>query len=108
MLDITGLDEAEVLAALYNRARPQGLGFLHFTPEPMNRDEAAAILREQRRVDYLKGRVMKVDFFDASRPTSERNQPNQIQYDWLYDHDNGDGAAAEVIAKLRAGSKETK
>ena len=31
MVDIKGLNKAEVLAALYNNSKPLGLGFLHFT-----------------------------------------------------------------------------
>lgn len=62
MLDLTGLDKAEVLAALYNSARALGLGLLHYDPEPMTRDQAAELLDEGGTYfDYLRGRVMKVD-----------------------------------------------
>lgn len=44
MIDITGLTKAHVLAALYNNSRPQGLGFLHFTPDKMTIDEAQRLL----------------------------------------------------------------
>lgn len=102
MIDISDLDEASVLAELYNRAQPLGLGFLHYTPESMSRDEAAKLLSQQRDFDYLKGRVMKVGFFDARRSLHEGNQPGQLRGDGLYDRDNGDGAVASVLAKLRA------
>jgi hypothetical protein len=32
MIDISKLDKAAVLAALYNNSKPQGLGFLQATP----------------------------------------------------------------------------
>ena len=37
-IDISGLDKADVLAALYNNSRPLGLGFLHATPEDMTHE----------------------------------------------------------------------
>lgn len=89
MISIDGLDKALVLAALYNASRPLGMGFVHYDPTPMSRDEAAAILEQSQSFDYLKGRVMKVnlrgDEFDP----------------WGYDRDNGDGAAAAAIDALR-------
>jgi hypothetical protein len=89
-IDISKLDKADVLAALYNRAMPQGMGMLHFDPAPMTREQAQALLdtRGTRYFDYLQGRVMKVslegDELDAR----------------LYDRDNGEGAAAEAISAL--------
>ncbi len=99
-IDISKMDEADVLAALYNASRPQGLGFLHFQPEPMSSEEAAELLKESRYFDYLKGRVMKINFFDAKRPESERNMPGMLQGERLYDRDNGEGAAARALAGL--------
>lgn len=88
MIDIKGLDKAEVLIALYEHARPQGLGFLHYTPEQMTRAEALAWLEKTERFDYLNGRVMKVDL---SKDAFE---------EWLYDRDNGDGAAAHAVREV--------
>ena len=45
-MDISKLDKAEVLAALYNRAQPQGMGFLHYTPEDMTVEEAQVVLEK--------------------------------------------------------------
>lgn len=86
-IDISKLDKAEVLVALYNASRPQGLGFIHFTSQPMTRDEAAQLLERAKYFDYLKGRVMKVMIEDQLDPC-------------LYDRDNGKGAAAAAIAPL--------
>lgn len=90
-VDITGLDHAAVLAALYNRARPQGLGMLNYTPEDMTVDEARGLLDQFTYFDYVKGRVMKVSL----RPEADSIDPR------LYDRDNGHGALAEVVAKVR-------
>lgn len=88
-MDISNLDKAEVLAALYNNSQPLGMGFIHFTPEDMTKEEAAKLLTEQTSFDYLKGRVMKVDL-----------EGNELRTH-LYNRDNGDGAAERVLATLK-------
>lgn len=88
-ISLVGLDKAEVLAALYNRSQPQGMGFLHYTATPMTREEAAQCLETSQYFDYLKGRVMKVSL------EGDELDPR------LYDRDNGQGAAKQVIDELR-------
>ena len=92
-IDISKLDKAAVLAALYNASHPQGMGFLQYTPQAMTLDQAAALLNEMGErpyFDYLAGRVMKIalwgDMLDIG----------------LYDRDNGRGAAARALAPLFA------
>ena len=94
MVDISGLDKAEVLVALYNATHPQGMGFMHYDPKDMTKQEAQALLDSgYTYFDYVKGRIMKVDFEgDSFDP-------------WLYDRDNYQGAAQDVIKVLR-GSTE--
>jgi len=87
-IDISSLDKAEVLAALYNASKPQGMGFLHYTPEPMTRDEAAEQLKLTTDFDYLRGRVMKVNITDNLDTMR-------------YDRDNGQGAAERAISDLQ-------
>lgn len=89
-IDIAGLDKAEVLAALHGASRQQGMGVLQ-PDKPLTVDEARAILDDGAEYfDYVRGRVMKIalrgDYLDPR----------------LYDRDNGEGAAARVIATLRA------
>jgi len=90
-VSIAGLDKALVLAALYNNSKPLGMGYLHFTPEPMTKEEAAVLLDDStsKYFDYLKGRVMKVKI------AGDELEP------WLYDRDNGQGAAAAAIDSIR-------
>lgn len=92
-ISIAGLDKAAVLAALYNSARTQGMGFMHYSPEPMELEEARELLAARSYFDYVKGRVMKVKI-DGDSLNSR-----------LYDRDNGEGRAAEIIAGLRVESK---
>ena len=105
-IDLKGLDKAAVLAALYNAAKPQGLGFLHFDPAPMTVPEASILLADRQAklkefnstggnldeiyFDYLKGRVMKVDL-----------SGDELIF-WLYDRDNGEGAAQRAIDGITA------
>lgn len=88
MVDISNIDKAKVLAALYNATHPQGLGLLHYDPTPMSETEARELLKSQTHFDYLKGRVMKVDL------SGSEFDPR------LYDRDNYDGAAQDAINKI--------
>ena len=93
-IDISKLDKAEVLAALYNASKQQGMGFLHARGQTeMTKDEAAAEIAarnsDEPYFDYLHGRVMKVRLADTLET-------------WLYDRDNGEGAAARALAPLFA------
>lgn len=84
-IDISKLDKAEVLVALYNNARAQGLGAFQHTPDPMSRAEAEQLLFASSYFDYVHGRVMKVSLADDTLRTG------------LYDRDNGEGAAERAL-----------
>lgn len=96
-IDISKLDKAEVLAALFNASKQQGMGFL-------DKSGASAMSIEDAReftsnggcqyYDYLRGRVMKIDL-----------SKDQLQTG-LYDRDNGEGAAARALAPLLAAVSE--
>jgi len=91
LVDITGLDRISVLRALYKSSKPIGLGQLHFRPGELSNEEARTALSSSRPyVDYLYGRVIKVDFSDE-----ESFDP------YLYDRDNGYGCAAKIVNQLR-------
>ena len=87
-ISLEGIDKAAVLAALYNASRAQGMGFLHYAPEPMTVEQAAELLKTHTYFDYLQGRVMKIDLGRDELRTA------------LYDRDNGHGAARRAIAHL--------
>lgn len=88
MVNIKGMDKAKVLMALYNNSHVQGLGFLNaidnFTVE-----DARELLKTQTYFDYLHGRIIKVDLSE-----------NEFE-EWLYDRDNGAGAAQRAIASIK-------
>ena len=87
-ISLQGLDKAEVLAALYNGARAQGMGFFQYDPKPMTKEEAAQQFGNGF-FDYLNGRVMKV------------NLAGDMLDPWAYDRDNGQGAAERIVNALR-------
>lgn len=110
MVNIEGLNKADVLAALYNATNPGGMGLLQASrgPNEMDRDFAESLIsygsdatREYPIVDtlgtnsslsfdYVYGRCLKVDLTDG------------VEFDpWGFDRDNGEGAAQKVIDHLR-------
>jgi len=103
MIDIAGLERWEVVAALYDDARVAGMGSLVAAmagDAPLTRMEAIALLivqdeEELGRLDYVKGRVIKT-----------RIPKTLGGHAWLdprlYDRDNGVGAAARAIARVRS------
>lgn len=88
MINIHGLSKATVFKALYDRARPQGMGFLHYKPNPMTLKEAEEIVSKTTYFDYVHGRVMKISIKD------------DLIDPILYDRDNGPGAAERALADL--------
>lgn len=88
-ISLTGLDKGAVLATLYNNSKPQGMGFLHYDAALMTPEEGNTLLKSQTYFDYLSGRVMKVDL---SKDTLDP---------FLYDRDNGSGAAERAIDRIR-------
>ena len=90
-ISLEGLSKSEVLAALFNRSKPQGLGFLNYDSTPMTDEQASERFGDcEEYFDYLDGRVMKVDLAGDELGTSG------------YNRDNGEGAAEAVINGLRS------
>ena len=85
-MDISQLSKPKVLAALFNAAKPLGMGILHYKRDHiMDETEAAQLLENQTYFDYHEGRVMKVDLSENELRTSS------------YNRDNGENAAENAI-----------
>jgi hypothetical protein len=84
-MNIKGKNKAKILAALYNRSRPQGMGFLQAKAGDMTEEEAAELLKTETYFDYLRGRVMKIDL-----------SGDELRTD-LYNRDLGQGAAEAIV-----------
>lgn len=91
IVDITGLDPAEVLAALYNASKPMGKGFFNYDPKPMTVGEANQLMLSMKYFDYIYDRVIKIGI------TSESKEIDVL----LYNRDNGENAGQDVILDLR-------
>jgi hypothetical protein len=90
MINISGLDKAEVLAALWNNSKSQGLSYMGLNGQiKMSKDDAIPFLsRNDKYFDYLNGRVLKIDL------SEDEIDPR------LYDRDNGQGAALKAIESI--------
>lgn len=96
-INIQNIDKAALLAALWQRAKTQGMSAWHTQAfnstlpiETVERDIAECVAAKKRLYfDYYCGRVIKTDI------SGDTLDP------WLYDRDNGAGAAAQVVAALR-------
>lgn len=102
-INIAGIDKAELFAALYNHAKPLGMGMLHYDPTPLTKESAQELMGQgddTKRMfgmsrgglyfDYVKGRPLKINLEGDEMDT------------WLYNRDQGDGAAERIVAELRA------
>lgn len=84
MINISKLNKVDVLCALYSASAGHG------GPRPLDRETAKEVLGKSSYVDYLIGRVIKVNFAtDLLNPIK-------------YDRDNGTGAALRAIEPLYA------
>ena len=84
MIDVTDVDKIELIKKAYElsrpRARPQGLGMLHFSENPLGEEEARGWLRPDGtfHLDYVKGRSCKLNLI-------KQNDRFYINTPW-YDH----------------------
>jgi hypothetical protein len=96
MINIKGIDKAELIAALYNGTPALGLGVLHDigTMSVEKAREVVAVCEKEYggrlRFDYLLGHPLKCDV------TSDEFE------EVGYDRDAGRGAAALIVANLHA------
>ena len=95
MVNIKGLDKAEVLHVLWRHSHPQGLSFMGLSPEGFTLQKAHELIKERQEknarlyFDYVEGHVIKCDLSGDSFD------------EFLYDRDCGPGAAEAAIDELR-------
>ena len=95
IVDCTGLDIYDVILALWRGSKPATFfAIANVAPPPApskdDIDKALTIYGTRKYIDYLNGRVFKINFDDF--PLIDVR---------LYDRDNGAGAAASVVAKMQ-------
>lgn len=95
MINIKGLDKAEVLHSLWRHSHAQGMSFLGLTPEGFTLQKAQDLIKDRQEnniklyFDYVEGHVIKCDLSGDSFD------------EFLYDGDCGSGAAEAAISELR-------
>lgn len=99
-VNTAGMDEAAVFTALYNAAKPQGMGFLHDDVQNITNEQGRALMQAQytsseeshrHRFDYVNGRLMKI-----SRGDIEKGYIDVTTYDQY----NGEGTAQRALEHL--------
>ena len=99
MIDIKGIDRAELLAALYRNTKAVGLGRQHDIGEMSLDDAEFEIILSTRNgvasFDYVHGRPIKVQF------NNERLWDEEI-----YDRYLKPGTCAAVVDRLRASMRK--
>lgn len=64
VIDITGVDLVVFAKKVYDLSSPQGMGVLHYTPDPLTDDEAKQLVAENSdrplSMDYVKGCTCKM------------------------------------------------
>jgi len=83
------LEKANVLAALYNAAKPAFKQMSSYDPSPMTYKEAKQLTFSHSHFSHIKGRILLIIFIENSFNPK------------LYDKNNGEGAALKVIESLR-------
>lgn len=94
MINIKGIDKAELLVELYDHSHQQGMGMLQ-PKKTLTIEDARKLLEQTTSFDYLYGKVMKIDL-SSDEQFEER----------LYDRDNGYGMAQSVVDEIRKKMQE--
>ncbi len=98
MIEITGTDLITFVQKVYELSVPQGMGILHFTPQPLSTEDAVNLVDMWEKdnrfavcMDYVSGRSCKMNVF--------RDEDNKlwIRDDW-YDHTNSQ--LKELLIKI--------
>ena len=87
----------QIIKAVYDLSRPQGLGFLHFSPEPLTDEQALACIPKPElpglHLDYIAGRACKFVLFSGP-------EGRYFDAEWWYDHSPDD--LGNLIGRLGA------
>lgn len=95
-IDISGLNKKELVKELHKNARPREFDIIQrelgsFKPGLGDlSDEEAEAAVHQGKLDYLKGRAMKIEI-----------SGDKLLDAWLYNREHGEGAAEAIVQRLR-------
>lgn len=85
MIDVTNVDMVKMIKKVYDLSIPVGMGYLHFTPEPLTDEEAESLINKNDdriivNMDYIKGRACKFHI--------RKEGDKLVTSDDWYDHTN--------------------
>lgn len=99
-IEVTGVNLVDLVKHVYDLSKPQGMGFLHYKPEPLTDDEAKSLIDTQDRtpisLDYVRGRACKFNVFKSEDGTL------WINTNW-YDH--SDEQLKELLSRVGLAEK---
>jgi hypothetical protein len=99
-VDISGLDKAELLAALVNATKTSP-----FHGPPMTLEQASAIIQDE--LSAGEGRPFDFDYVDGRPIKCDIGGPRISAYHVArYDRDSGEGNMARVVGELRAADEQ--
>ena len=97
IIDVTGVDLVKFVQEVYNLSKPQGMGLIHFTPEPLSDSDAAQVIEQSTNndsielsLDYVKGRACKMVIF-------KDGDKRYIQDTWF---DHGSGLLEQLLKNI--------
>ncbi|WP_460607371.1 hypothetical protein [Hymenobacter terrigena] len=100
-VNTSGMNEVAVFTALFNAAKPQGMGFVHDEPRDITENEGAELMQQyldsgfdgepRYQFDYVEGRRMKISVSDLHEGYIDVTN---------YDEGNGEGTAQRAIERL--------
>lgn len=83
------LEKGQVLAALYNGAKPSKKYITEYDPKPMSEIEGKKMTLKTSNFSYIKGRLLLIIFVENTFNSK------------LYNKSNGNGTAEQIIESLR-------
>lgn len=100
LINYDGIDEVDLIHALYHGTRALGMGRLH---DRGNLDVSEVRLRLGAHIDEQRaaGELLFLDYFHGRPLKLALDLKTKTFNPGLYDRDAGQGAAEKVVAKLR-------
>lgn len=77
-IEVTGVDLVELVKAVYDNSRPQGLGLMHYQPGGLTDEQAKSLIGYDGKIpvslDYVSGRACKFVVFRDGEQLFIRDQ----------------------------------
>lgn len=98
-INIVGLDKPQLLLALYLGSHAQGMSHLGAPAQPMSLKTCTEVIEDRLRLNSSRPNALYFDYFYDH--VLKVNISGESLNPDLYDRDNYEGAAADVVHQLR-------